>query len=169
MRRFLGFLALALTFAMAMGCATNGGKAKASAPTGQPDKGIAARLTGKTWLLAGYAPDKAFFPLEPEHGTTAMLILKPDGSLGGSTGWNEFSGSWAARREGPKGECPVTFRIAKSSKEQAPNDIAERFDRDLQRLLVKSVKLKEAKDSFVLLDAAGKIILRFIFRKDGAF
>lgn len=165
MKRFLAVAAAVLGIILIAGCATSGGKAKKAAPAGRPEKGIASRLTGKTWLLAGYAPDGTFFPLEPEHGTTAMLILNPDGSLGGSTGWNEFSGSWTVRGKTAKGEYPTAIRIAKSSKDAPPNDIAARFDRDIQRLLGKAAALKEGQDSFVLLDSSGEIILRYIFRR----
>lgn len=165
MKRFLAVAAAVLGIILITGCATSGGKVKKAVPAGRPDKGIVSRLTGKTWLLAGYAPDGAFLPLEPEHGTSAMLILNPDGSLEGSTGWNDFSGSWTVRGKTAKGEYPSAIRIGKTSRDEPPNDIAARFDRDVQRLLGKASSLKEGQNSFVLLDSAGEIILRYIFRK----
>ena len=144
------------------GCATTGHPATAKAT--RPE--FATWLCGKIWLLAGYCPGATFIPLEPEHGTTAFIVFKADGPANGSTGVNEFTGTWSAKKPDRTGTAAFIFRLKQVSGKQAPNDIAAHFDRDFLRLLEETRALKTEKDFIRLTGERGETLLRFIYRTD---
>ncbi len=126
------------------------------------DSGKAA-LSGKTWLLAGYAFGNQFIPLEPGHGSTALVVFSADGTLSGSTGTNTFSGTWSLGKTTAQGSRAFTATVLRMTKKGAPNEIAARFEADFIRELGSAKTLKTGKDSIRLLDAQNGILLSFIF------
>ncbi len=126
------------------------------------DSGKAA-LSGKTWLLAGYAFANQYIPLEPGHGSTALVVFGADGTLSGSTGTNTFSGTWSLGKASAQGSRAFTATILRLTKKSAPNETAARFEADFIRELGSAKALKTGKDSFRLLDARNGILLSFIF------
>jgi heat shock protein HslJ len=121
------------------------------------------QITGKTWLLAGYAANGTFIPLEPGQGTTGRIVFKADGTLIGTTGINTFAGSWKMKNSNKKGIYQFTVALSDISKKEAPNDIALKFDRDILGYLAKTHALKMEKDSIKLIDERNETLIRFIF------
>lgn len=154
---FLLLIALALSLSS---CAT--APSGAAAKRTVSDAGKTA-LSGKTWLLAGYAFGDQFIPLEPGHGSTALVVFDADGTLSGSTGTNEFSGTWSLGKETAQGSRAFTATISRLTKKSAANETAARFESDFIRELGSAKTLKKGKDSFRLLDARNRILLSFIF------
>jgi len=125
------------------------------------------QLTGKTWLLAGYAANGTFIPLEPGQGTTGRIVFKPDGTLMGTTGINTFTGSWKLTSSNQKGIYQFAVSLYDISKKAAPNDIAQKFDRDILGYLEKTHAVKMEKDSIKLIDERNETLIRFIFLETG--
>jgi heat shock protein HslJ len=145
------------------GCASAGKPSLAAKPA-KPD--LTTWLCGKYWLLAGYCPGATFIPLEPEHGTSAFIVFKADGTASGSTGVNEFTGIWTAKNPDRTGKAAFTFKIKKVTGNKAPNDIAALFDRDILRLLGQARALKTEKDFIRLTGERDETLLRYIVRSN---
>ena len=128
-----------------------------------PTSAYNTQITGKTWLLAGYAANGTFIPLEPGQGTTGRIIFRDDGTLTGTTGINTFSGSWKIKSSNQKGSYQFTVSLSDISKKAAPNEIAQKFDRDILGHLVKTHTLKMEKDSIKLIDERNETLIRYIF------
>lgn len=159
--RFAAFFAAAVV--VFASCASQGATAKRP----PKEKSVEERVSGKVWLLAGYAAGQAFIPIEPGHGSSARLVFSPDGTVAGSTGWNSVSGAWSIRRETRPGEYPVTLRITKSTRLAPPGAVAERFERDVMKHLGNAAAIRLTRDEFRVLDGKGSVILHFIFRPTG--
>jgi heat shock protein HslJ len=153
--------ALALLALGTSGCASTE-RPSLTAKTGRPD--FTTWLCGKHWLLAGYCPGATFISLEPEHGTSAFIVFNTDGTARGSTGVNEFTGVWTAKKPDKTGTASFSFKLTKVSSKKAPNDIAALFDRDVLRLLEKAKALKPEKDFIRLMGERDETLLRFIVR-----
>ena len=125
--------------------------------------GYNTQLTGKTWLLAGYAANGTFIPLEPGQGTTGRIVFKSDGTLTGTTGINTFAGLWKKKNSNQNGIYQFTISLSDITKKAAPNEIAQKFDRDILAYLIKTHTLKMEKDSIKLIDERNETLIRFIF------
>ena len=152
--RILGLLCL--TAILAMGCQTLSPAKPRTA---------ADQLAGKVWLLAGYYTGTQFVPLQPGEGTTARIIFKDDGTLGGTTGINEFTGAWAMQKTHSAGQSPFSMKIKGLTKVASPNPIAAKFEQDLVRQIGSARFVKKGKDSILFLGEQNEILLQFIFRK----
>lgn len=150
---FLG----SLLFSACLTRQTGATGARGPAP-GSPEAVLALRV----WMLTGITHDGEFIPLEPGHGTTANLFFRPDGKLEGTTGIGSFSGSWAIR--GSAGKRAWSVRLDPGSRRTGgkQNETALRFERELLLALAAARTLKTEKDSFLLLDAQGRILLRYL-------
>jgi len=169
----LALLFAALLLAAGLACALAGCGTPATGLAKTPEKAAVApvkpgdtlhdRLAGKKWLLSGYDAGSVFVPLEPGHGSTAWILLHPDGKLNGTTGINTFSGSWKLGTDSNRGTA-VTITVGGMTRMVAPNEIAAKFEQDITRELGETRRLKTGKDSILLADAQDKTLLRFIYR-----
>ncbi len=154
---------LAAILALFGSCASQG-----PAPNRPPkEKSVEERLSGKVWLLAGYAAGKAFIPIEPGHGSSAKLVFASNRTLSGSTGWNSVAGTWSIRAETRPGQYPVSLRVTRTTKLAPPGEIADRFERDVMNHFKNAVSIRLTRDEFRILDDKGAVILHYIFRPAG--
>ncbi len=159
--RFAAVVAAAL---MVLGsCASQGTAAKRP----PKEKSVEERLSGKVWLLAGYAAGETFIPIEPGHGSSGKLVFAADRTLSGSTGWNAIAGSWSIRKESRPGQYPLSLKVVRSTKLAPPGDVAARYERDIMRHFAKTVSIRLTRDEFRLLDEKGTVLLHYIFRSAG--
>ncbi len=159
--RFAAALAAALVIFGS--CASPGSTAKRP----PKEKGVGERLSGRVWLLAGYAAGKTFIPIEPGHGSSGKLVFSPDRTFSGSTGWNSIGGAWSIRAERRPGEYPFTLRLKASTKLAPPGAVADRFERDILKNLEATAVIRLSRDEFRLLDGKGTVLLHYIFRREG--
>jgi len=162
--RYSGYFALATCILLITACSLlppYPSTPKSSARTGV--SAYTAQLTEKTWLLAGYAANGTFIPLEPGQGTTGCIVFKSDGTLTGTTGINTFAGSWKKKNSNQNGVYQFAISLSDISKKAAPNEIAQKFDHDILGYLTKTHALKMEKDSIKLIDERNETLIRFIF------
>jgi len=126
-------------------------------------------LSGKNWLLAGLRVSGTLYPLEPEHGSTAMLIFKQNGALSGSTGINTFMGTWKAGIQAKNGTIPFAITTNGITKVAATNDMAAEFEQNILTALASVKSVQTEKDTIRFLDGAGEVLLVYIFRGSSAF
>ncbi len=134
-----------------------------SATPANSDGGLPNGTVGKVWLLAGYDAGALFVPLIPGEGSNGLIVFAANGSFKGSTGLNEFKGTWKAGKADGNGYIPITISLTKTSNDPAPNATAARFEETLCADIVGSRFLKKERDSFRLLDAKKKSLVEFIF------
>lgn len=127
------------------------------------DREIYKKLSGKTWLLAGYRTRGQFIPLEPGHATTARIIFTVDGRIEGTTGINTFSGICTGTITGNAETASLKISVTDKTKDEAPNEIAAQFEADLLHLFIEVRSIQMKQNSISLLNEKGDILLRFIF------
>jgi hypothetical protein len=154
------FLITLIATLLAASCSTAGKTLSIPDLGAKPE--VSAWLCGGTWLLVGYLPNETFIPLEPEHGATGFMSFKSDGTISGSTGVNEFGGTWSLRKQSPSGTFPFSVTLKTVTRKKASNEIAAKFDRDVIRLIGQSQSLKTEKDFIHTCDGQGKTLLRFL-------
>ncbi len=157
-RNALAVLTILAITACLPGCASQPPRAEQARSTA----GSGAPLVGTTWLLAGYTFQGQFIPLEPGHGSSALLVLREDGTLSGNTGTNVFSGTWKLGKARSPGTRALSMTITGVTKKASPNGIAARFEADFLREIEEARSVTQKKDSIQLLDGRDGILLRFI-------
>ncbi len=141
--------------------------ARADKPAKSSKESITA-LSEKTWLLGGILLDAGFIPLEPGHGSDARMLLHPDGTMEGSTGTNLFSGTWHSSSKSAESGL-ITFKIVKTTRMAAPNEIAAAFETRFLRHLQEIRAFKTGKDSVQFRGESDTVLLKWIHRGDSAF
>ncbi len=118
-------------------------------------------LTAKTWYLSGFRSSGGFVAIQPGQGSSALIILKRDGTIEGTTGVNQFAGTWTLANGHANGYA-FTAKVRAATNREPPNDIAARFDRDILALINRADTLKMEKDSIALENGRDGILLGFI-------
>lgn len=135
--------------------------------TVKPQNAVNEQLADKTWLLAGYNTGAFFVPLEPGDGTTAWILFKTDGTLNGTTGINNFIGTWSLKKTEKTGLNSISIIIKGLTKMAAPNKTAAKFEQNLIRQFESSRFLKTGKDSILLLNEQNETLVQCIYRDEG--
>jgi heat shock protein HslJ len=162
--RRAAILALAASVCLLLVSCTTSGPAKPSRSAAfRPASDLHAPeiLASKTWYLSGFRSADGFVPIQPGQGSSALVILKRDGTIEGTTGINQFAGTWSLGN-GRSGAYAFSAKVRTTTRHEPPNDIAARFDRDILALINRADTLKITKDSISLENGRDGILLGFI-------
>lgn len=153
MNRMFRSVIIAVVFSvMVAGCST------APERTAAP---VETSIAGSVWMLAGYARESGFIPLEPGHGSTAKIVLKADGTFEATSGWSVFSGTWKTGRFKSDSTASASFSPS-PFRSQAGNDAAEQFEQDLIRSFRATRSIQRGPSAIRFLNASGKPVLEFL-------
>lgn len=151
-RMFHAFITAVVFSVMVAGCSTAPERTAAPAETS---------IAGPVWMLAGYARESGFIPLEPGHGSTAKIVLKADGTFEATSGWSVFSGTWKTGRFKSDSTASASFSPS-PFRSSAGNSAAELFEQDLIQAFRATRSIQRGPSAIRFLNASGKPVLEFL-------
>ncbi len=119
-------------------------------------------LEGTSWDLTGYNSGSAVVSTDTEHGQNAGIVFSPDNHISGSTGFNNFMGSYSIKQD----SSDIKIKPAGMTKMASPSADAAKFEQLYISLLSDAAKYGISGDRLTLRDSGGTTLLTFTLKQN---